>query len=294
MQGRQEKLERLDCAYDLSSLSGEVEAVGRGNRSMQQCPPARRRRRPHPRLVFCDRVLVTLVILRFQLPHQALAVLFGVDRATVTRAVGEVRSLLGARGFAVPGLRGAAAHLGRRVRLRRRPRGRTAHRRHRDPGPPAQGHPARPAGVCVRQAQAEHDQDHHHLRRSGPHPVGGGGATGPDARPDRRQDRGNRGAAAVLPDRHGQGGHRLPGACQGISRSGLRPATQAAQGRPGRADRAYKQARTRQSSRRICVEHAIAEHKQWRPLQRYIGRREAYAQTHLATAGLVSDRAARR
>jgi len=41
---------------------------------------------------------------------------------------------------------------------------------------------------------------------------------------------------------------------------------------------AYKQARTRQSSRRICVEHAIAEHKQWRPLQRYIGRREAYAQ----------------
>ncbi len=55
-----------------------------------------------------------------------------------------------------------------------------------------------------------------------------------------------------------------------------------------------KQARTRQSSRRTCVEHAIAEHKQWRPLQRYIGRREAYAQTHLAIAGLVSDRAARR
>jgi DDE superfamily endonuclease len=57
---------------------------------------------------------------------------------------------------------------------------------------------------------------------------------------------------------------------------------------------AYRQARTEQSSRRICVEHAIAEHKQWRSLQRYIGRREAYAQTHLAIAGLVSDRAARR
>src|SRR4029453_9834362 len=30
---------------------------------------------------------------------------------------------------------------------------------------------------------------------------------------------------------------------------------------------AYQQARRQQSSRRICVEHAIAEHKQWRPLQ---------------------------
>jgi hypothetical protein len=29
-------------------------------------------------------------------------------------------------------------------------------------------------------------------------------------------------------------------------------------------------------------------------LQRWIGRREYYAQTHLAIAGLVSDRAARR
>ena len=33
---------------------------------------------PHHRLGFCDRVLVTLVVLRFQLPHQALAVLYGV------------------------------------------------------------------------------------------------------------------------------------------------------------------------------------------------------------------------
>jgi hypothetical protein len=61
---------------------------------------------PHHRLGFADRVLVTLVILRFQLPYQALAVLYGVDRATVTRAVGEVRPLLAGRGFAVPGLPG--------------------------------------------------------------------------------------------------------------------------------------------------------------------------------------------
>jgi hypothetical protein len=42
------------------------------------------------------------VILRFQLPHQALAVLYSVDRATITRAVHEIRPLLARRGFAVP------------------------------------------------------------------------------------------------------------------------------------------------------------------------------------------------
>jgi hypothetical protein len=42
------------------------------------------------------------------------------------------------------------------------------------------------------------------------------------------------------------------------------------------------------------MEHAIAEHKRWRSLQRYLGRREDHAETYLAIAGLVSDRAARR
>jgi len=54
-------------------------------------------------LPFTDRVIVTLVHLRFQLPHQALAVMYGVGRSTVSRAIGEVRPLLAARGFAVPG-----------------------------------------------------------------------------------------------------------------------------------------------------------------------------------------------
>ena len=56
----------------------------------------------------------------------------------------------------------------------------------------------------------------------------------------------------------------------------------------------YQQARTQQSSRRICVEHAIAEHKQWRSLQRWLGRRDYLGETYLAVTGLVSDRAARR
>jgi hypothetical protein len=38
-----------------------------------------------------------------QLPHAALAELYQVDRSTVTRAIGEIRPLLAARGFAVPG-----------------------------------------------------------------------------------------------------------------------------------------------------------------------------------------------
>ena len=54
------------------------------------------------RLGFEDRVLVTLVVLRFQLPHSCLAALFGVDRAMITRAVHQIRPLLAARGFQTP------------------------------------------------------------------------------------------------------------------------------------------------------------------------------------------------
>ncbi|MEW9515399.1 transposase [Streptomyces tubercidicus] len=57
---------------------------------------------------------------------------------------------------------------------------------------------------------------------------------------------------------------------------------------------AWCEMRRRQSSRRICVEHANAEHKQWRLLQRFLGRREHYPATHRAVASLVSDRAAQR
>jgi hypothetical protein len=57
---------------------------------------------PDHQLVFVDRVLVTLVALRWQLSHKVLAVLFGVSGSTVDRAVAEVCPLLAARGFAVP------------------------------------------------------------------------------------------------------------------------------------------------------------------------------------------------
>ncbi|MFJ7242702.1 transposase family protein [Streptomyces olivaceus] len=42
-------------------------------------------------LIFVDRLLATLVHLRHGITHDVLACWFGVDRSTITRAVGEVR-----------------------------------------------------------------------------------------------------------------------------------------------------------------------------------------------------------
>jgi hypothetical protein len=53
-------------------------------------------------LTFTDRVVITLVHLRLAIPHAALAVAYQVDRATVTRAVTQIRPLLSRRGFATP------------------------------------------------------------------------------------------------------------------------------------------------------------------------------------------------
>ncbi|MFB7868152.1 transposase family protein [Streptomyces sp. NPDC056069] len=54
------------------------------------------------RLVFTDRLVVTLIHLRHDLPHSVLALLSGAGRSTVTRAIGEIRGLLAGRGFAIP------------------------------------------------------------------------------------------------------------------------------------------------------------------------------------------------
>ena len=51
---------------------------------------------------------------------------------------------------------------------------------------------------------------------------------------------------------------------------------------------AWEQARHAQSSARICVEHAIAGSKHWRPLQRWIGQREDLPETIRAIGSLVS------
>jgi hypothetical protein len=250
---------------------------------------------PRQKLVFAERVLATLVVLRLQLPHQALAVLYGVDRATITRAVGEIRPLLAARGFAVPGLPRvrlrtltdvfayAAAH-GVELRIDgsetqvRRPRAHRAGRRAFVSGKRKQttiktttisdGRGRTLWAGAVRPGRM-HDQTA--VKTEG---IADLLHQYPEV--TARVDVGYRGLAKAFPDQ----------VCA--------PPPPPANTAPAEQVAAYRQARKRQSSERICVEHAIAEHKQWRSLQRYLGRRDGYAETYLAIAGLVSDRAARR
>jgi hypothetical protein len=250
---------------------------------------------PDRELPFADRVIVTLVILRFQLPHAALAVFYGVHRSTITRAVGEVRPLLAARGFAVPGSPGvrlrtladvfayAAAEGvklridGTEVQVRR----------------PAANRPGRRAFVSGKKKQ--------NTIKSTVVSDGRGRLLWLGAlRPGRMHD-----VTAVRTEgiedllrAHPDVAAEVDTGYQGLARDF--PGQVSAPPKKPRKDAApddttrWEQQRHRQSSQRICVEHAIAEPKQWRPLQRYLGRREHFEQTTLAIAGLVSDRAAAR
>ncbi|GAA2563787.1 transposase family protein [Streptomyces koyangensis] len=76
-----------------------------GGTGLTAAPPAVGAGAKHE-LVFVDRLLDTLVSLRHGVTHDVLACWFGVDRSTITRAIGEVRPLLAERGCPVaPGLR---------------------------------------------------------------------------------------------------------------------------------------------------------------------------------------------
>jgi hypothetical protein len=244
-------------------------------------------------LVFTDRVLVTLAVLRLQIPHAALAVMFGVDRSTVTRAVHEIRPLLAGRGYATAqGQRlstladvfaYAAAHQitlridGSEIQVRRPP----AHR----PGRRAfvsgkkRMNTIKFTKICdgrgrtlwdgTFRAGRQHDQTA--LQTDG---TGNLLRQFPEIRCE--MDAGYRG---LRRDHPGQ-----------VSVPPKKPAKDAAP----EMIQAWEQARHAQSSTRICVEHAIADSKNWRPLQRWIGRREYLPQTIQAIGSLVSDRAAAR
>jgi DDE superfamily endonuclease/Helix-turn-helix of DDE superfamily endonuclease len=70
----------------------------RGGRNRRRGPGA-----GHPEtLTLRDRVLCTLAWLRLALPHQAVALFYGVEHSTVSAAVRQVRPLLANRGFATP------------------------------------------------------------------------------------------------------------------------------------------------------------------------------------------------
>jgi len=248
-----------------------------------------------PKLVFFDRLLVALVHLRHQLPHAVLAELFAVDRSTVSEAIRQVRPLLAARGFAVPdraGLRlktledvfAYAEAEGVELRM---DGAETQVRR------PQAGRPGRRAFVSGKRRQNTvktttfsdgqgrmllsgavrpgrmHDQTA--LRTEG---IAEQFRTRPTVKA--RVDSGYQGLAKEFPDQ--------------VSAPPKKPADEACDGEKY----AWQEARRRQSSARICVEHTNAELRQWAPLRRFTGRRDTYTETHLAIAGLVSDRSAQR
>jgi hypothetical protein len=250
---------------------------------------------PGHELAFTDRVIATLVILRFQLPHAALAVFYQVDRSTVTRAVHEIRPLLAQRGFAVPGKPGLrlktladvfayAASQGVKLRVDgtevqvRRPR---------------PGRPGRRAFVSGKKKQ--------NTIKATVVSDGAGRLLWAGAfRPGRMHD-----ATAVRTEgiedllrRHPEVSAEADAGYQGLARDFpaqvSAPPKKPGMGAPPEETARWQQQRHQQSSARICVEHAIAEPKQWRPLQRWTGRRGHFQETALAIAGLVSDRAAMR
>ncbi|MFE2218484.1 transposase family protein [Streptomyces canus] len=109
-------------------------------------------------LVFVDRLLATLVHLRHGATHDVLACWFGVDRSTLTPAIGEVRPLLAVRTSRTPGSWAWSScwPTGRQWRSWPMPATRgsahgpaaAAHERHhpghrRTPLPPADRHPGR-------------------------------------------------------------------------------------------------------------------------------------------------------
>ena len=246
-------------------------------------------------LPFTDRVIVTLVHLRFQLPHQALAVMYGVGRSTVSRAIGEVRPLLAARGFAVPGEPGIrlrtladvfayAAARGVTIRLDgtevqvRRPRAGKPGRRAFVSGKKKQNtkkatvitdEKGRTLWAGAFRPGRMHDQTA--VRTEG---IADLFTRYPQARAT--VDAGYRGLAKQFPDQ--------------VQAPPLKPGKDATPEETA----AYEEQRHKQSSERICVEHANAEFKQWRPLQRFTGRRDEFEETFLAIGGLISDRAAER
>jgi DDE superfamily endonuclease/Helix-turn-helix of DDE superfamily endonuclease len=250
---------------------------------------------PDHDLPFADRVIVTLVVLRFQLPHAALAVFYGIHRSTITRAVGEIRPLLAARGFAAPGKPGLrlrtladvfayAAAEGVRLRID----GTEVQVRR----PPA-GRPGRRAFVSGKKKQ--------NTIKSTAVSDGQGRLLWLGAfRPGRMHD-----VTAVRTEgiedllrAHPEVGAEVDTGYRGLARD-FPGQVSAPPKKPGKnaapdATARWEQQRHQQSSRRICVEHAIAEPKQWRPLQRWTGRRDRFQETALAIAGLVSDRAAAR
>lgn len=250
---------------------------------------------PAHRLVFVDRVLVTLVALRWALSHKVLGLLFGVSSCTIDRAVAEIRPLLAARGFAVPDRPGVRLKTladvfayaeaegitlridGTEVQVRR----------------PKAGRPGRKAFISGKKKQ---NTEKAVMISDGQGRVLWLGAFRPGRMHDVTQVRSD-GIEEQL-RLHPRVSAEVDSGYTGLARD-FPGQVSAPPKKPGKdaglgERNAYDQARRRQSQRRIMVEHAIAEPKQWRPLQRWTGDRDGLPEVMAAIGTLVSDRAAKR
>ncbi|MEU2718245.1 transposase family protein [Streptomyces sp. NPDC007205] len=281
----------------LDELEPQWQARCEGSRHNRRGGARRRQAGAGPKyeLAFQDRLVVTLVHLRTGLTQEALAVAYGVGSSTIGRAIGEVRPVLAERGFAMPGRPGVrlrtledvfayAEAEGIELRL---DGAETQVRR------PKAGRPGRRAFVSGKRKQntikTTTFSDHQgRMLFSG------------IERPGRMHDQTcvrtegiaeqfrRRPTVKAKVDSGYQGlANEFPGQ---VTAPPKKPKDEACDG----DKRAWREARRRQSSARICVEHTNAELRQWAPMRRFTGRRETYPQTQRAIAGLISDRTARR
>ncbi|MFD3476698.1 transposase family protein [Streptomyces sp. NPDC058695] len=237
-----------------------------------------------------------LVHLRTQLPRPAPAELYGVARSTLTEAIGELRPLLGDRGFAVPdrpGLRlrtlaDVFAHAAAEsVKLR------IDGTETRVPCPRAH----RPGRCAFLSGKKKQNTVKTTTISDGQGRTLWSGADRPGRTHDQTAMR-TVGIAEQFP-LHPRAMAEADESCRGPAKEfpeqvSARPKKPKGEDASLGEQYASREMRRRRPSARICVEHANAEHRQWRPLRRFLGRREYYAATHRAVAGPVSDRASQR
>ncbi|MCX4546603.1 transposase family protein [Streptomyces sp. NBC_01565] len=236
------------------------------------------------KLVFVDRLLATLVHLRHGATHDVLACWFGVDRSTITRAIGEVRPLLAMRGCTIaPGVRlrslaevvdylGASGQTGiidgTEVRVRRPAVGRKDREKFisgKNKQNAVKFMVVTDAGgrlLFCSPAQPASCADITHARQLGLVRLL---ADGP--------------VVEILADAGYQG--------LGAQTGGQVVTPPHRKFRKDVPDW-YEEMRKTHSSRRIRVEHGIAHLKNWRALARHHGRREHMTDTIQAIAGLLS------
>ncbi|MGW7412719.1 transposase family protein [Streptomyces sp. NPDC054863] len=276
----------------VAELSSPWTAAEEGRR--YQVRGGRRRRAPGAgaryQLVFVDRVIVTLIHLRHDLPHAVLALLFAVDRSTVTRGIGEVRTLLAQRGCAVPdrpGLRlrtlqdvfayaqaeGIELRLdATEVQVRR----------------PAAGRGGRRAFVSGKKKQ--------NTMKATVIADWRGRTLWADAlRPERMHDATAARAAGITGcfEHFGEVEVLLDDGYLGLSRDhpgqAITPPRKPRPGVPARRIEQWDHDRHAHPSDRITVEHALAHHKSWKQLRRWTHRHDRLPDTYRAVVSLISD-----